>query len=88
MRLAKPGFLARYHDEQMSVTPAVQKKMRRLAQALTAEDLRALAVACKVQEAASRQLPGLIDALIEDHHDALLDRLELRINEAAKEITA
>ena len=35
---------------------------------------------------ASRQLPGLIDALIVEHHDALLDRLELRINEVAKEI--
>lgn len=30
-------------------------------------------------EAANRQLPGLVDALITGHHDALLDRLELRI---------
>ena len=44
------------------------------------------AIACKVEDAASRQLPGLIDALITEHHDALLDRLELRINEVAKEI--
>ena len=36
-------------------------------------------------EAGSRQLPGLVDALIVDHHDALLDRIELRINEVAKE---
>ena len=64
----------------------VLKKMRWLAKALTAEDLRDLAIACKVQDAASRQLPGLIDALITEHHDALLDRLELRINEVAKEI--
>ncbi len=70
----------------MRVTPVVKKKMLRLAQALTAEDLRALAIACKVREAASRQLPGLMDSLIEDHHAALFDRLELRINEAAKEI--
>ena len=66
--------------------PAATKKMRQLAKALTAEDLRTLANECKVPEAASRQLPGLIDALIADHHDALLDRLELRINEVAKEI--
>ena len=35
-------------------------------------------------EAHSRQLPGLVDALIADHHDVLLDLLELRINEAAR----
>ena len=39
-----------------------------------------------MQKASSRQLPGLLEALITDHHDALLDRLELRINEVAKEI--
>ena len=37
-----------------------------------------------MQDAHSRHLPGLVDALIADHHDALLDLLELRINEAAK----
>ena len=31
------------------------------------------------------QLPGMVDALVAEHHDALLDRLELRINEVAKE---
>ena len=67
-------------------TSAALKKMRRLAKALTAEDLRDLAIACKVQEAVSRQLPGLIDALISEHHNALLDLLELKINEVAKEI--
>ena len=68
------------------MTPTVLKRMRWLARALTAEDLRDLAIACKVEDAASRQLPGLIDAFIKEHHDALLDRLELRINEVAKEI--
>ena len=53
---------------------------------LCAEDLRALAVEIGMPEARIRQIPGLVDALIADHHDALLDRLELRINEAAKEI--
>ena len=70
------------------MTPATIKKMRQLAKALTAEDLRALAIEVRMPEAASRQLPGLVDALITDHHDALLDRLELRINEVAKEITS
>lgn len=37
-------------------------------------------------EATSRQPPSLIDALNADYHDALLDRLELRIDEVAKEI--
>ena len=68
------------------MTPVAMKKMRQLTKALTAEDLRDLAIACKVQEAASRQLPGLVDALISDHHDALLDLLELKINEVAKKI--
>ena len=68
------------------MTPMVLKRMRLLARALTAEDLRDLAIACKVEDAASRQLPGLIDALISDHHDALLDLLEVKINEVAKEI--
>ena len=68
------------------MTPNILRKMRWLARALTAEDLRDLAIACKVQDAASRQSSGLIDALIVEHHDALLDRLELRINEIAKEI--
>ena len=45
-----------------------------------------LAIGCKMPQAVSRQLPGLVDTLIADHHDALLDLLELRINEAAKEI--
>ena len=70
------------------MTPTVLNRMRRLAKALTAEDLRDLAIACKVQDAFSRQLPGLVDALIVEHHDALLDRLELRINEVAKEIAS
>ena len=70
------------------MTPVVLKKMRRLAKALTAEDLRDLAIACKVQDAASRQLPGLLDALALEHHDALLDLLKLRINEVAKEIAS
>ena len=70
------------------MTPAVLRKMRQLAKALTAENLRDLAIACKVQEAASRQLPGLVDALISDHHDALLDLLELKINEVAKDIAS
>ena len=39
-------------------------------------------------EAATRQLPGLVDVLIIDHHDALLDRIELRINEMARAIAA
>ena len=72
------------------MTPTVLKRMQWLARSLTAEDLRDLANACKEEDAASRQLPGLIDALIiTEHHDALLDRLdrlELRINEVAKEI--
>ena len=70
------------------MTPVTIKKLRQLAKALTAEDLRALAIGCKMPEAASRQLPGLVDALIIDHHDALLDRLELRINEVAKQIVS
>ena len=70
------------------MTPTVLKRMRRLARALTAEDLRDLAITCKVQDAASRQLSGMVDALIAEHHDALLDRLELRINEVAKEIAS
>ena len=53
------------------MTPATIKKMHRLAQSLTAEDLRALAIECKMLQVAIRQLPGLIDALISDHHDAL-----------------
>ncbi len=53
---------------------------------LTAEDLRDLATAFKGQDAASRQLPGLVDVLALERHDALLDCLELRINEVAKEI--
>ena len=68
------------------MTPMVLKRMRLLARALTAEDLRDLAIACKVEDAASRQLPGLIEALALGHQDALLDLLELRINEVAKEI--
>ena len=36
-------------------------------------------------QTAIRQLPGLIDKLIADHHEAPLDWLELRINEVAKE---
>ena len=36
-----------------------------MAQGLTADDLRALAIECKMQE-----------ALISDHHDALRDRLD------------
>ena len=68
------------------MTPAAKKKLLQLARALTAEDLRALAVELGMPEAHSRQLPGLIDALITDHHDTLLDLLELRINEVAKEI--
>ena len=55
--------------------------MSRLAMELTAEDLRALVIECKLREVASRQLPGLIDALIADHHDELLDRLDLQTNE-------
>ena len=70
------------------MTAVVLKKMRRLAKALTAEDLRDLAIACKVQDAASRQLPELLDALALEHHEALLDLLELRINEVAKEIAS
>ena len=70
------------------LTPVAKKKMRQLAKALTAEDLRDLAIACKVQEAASRQLPGLVDALISGHHDALLDLLESKINEVAKDIAS
>ena len=68
------------------MTPAAAKKLSQLARALTAEDLRALAVEVGMPEAHSRQLPGLVDALIADHHDALLDLLELRINEAAREV--
>ncbi len=67
------------------VTSATMKKLRKLANGLTAEDLRALAIDCKMPEAIHRQLPGLVNALVADHHDALLDRLELRINEVAKE---
>ena len=37
-------------------------------------------------QTAIRQLPGLIDKLVADHHDVLLDRLELRIDEVAKKI--
>ena len=74
------------HRDHHTMTPAVFKRMRQLAKALTAEDLRALAIACKMPEAASRQLPGLVDALIVDHHEALFDRLKLRINDLAKEI--
>ena len=70
------------------MTPAAVRRMRQLARALTAEDLRALAIECEMQEAASRQLPSLVDALIIDHHDAFLDRLELRINEVARAIAA
>ena len=70
----------------MQVTPTTRRKMLQLARALTAEDLRALAVEVGMPEAHSRQLPGLVDALIADHHDALLDLLEPRINEAAREI--
>lgn len=70
------------------MTPAAIKKMRRLAQALTPEDLRALAIECKMPEAAIRQLPGLIDVLVTEHHEALLDRLELQINDVTKEIAA
>ena len=70
------------------MTPVAQRKMRRLAKALTGEHLRDLAIACKVHEAASRQLPSLVDALISNHHDALLDLLELKINEVAKEIAS
>ena len=66
------------------MTPATKRKMLQLARALTAEDLRALAVEVGMPEARSRQLPGLVDALIAEHHDALLDLLELRINEAAQ----
>ena len=40
----------------------------------------------RARRRARRQLPGLIDVLITEHHDALLDRLELRINEAAKDV--
>ena len=61
------------------------KKMRKLANGLTAEDLRALAIECKMPEATYGQLPGLVDALIADYHDALLDQLELRINEVARD---
>ena len=68
------------------VTPATRRKMLQLAKALTAEELRALAVEVGLPEAHSRQLPGLVDALITEHHDALLDQIELRINEAAEEI--
>ena len=60
--------------------------MRQLARALTAEDLRDLAIDLKLENAAARQLPGLIDALIVERHDALLDLIELRINEVAKAI--
>ena len=67
------------------MTPATRRKMLQLARSLTAEDLRALAIEAGMPEAHSRQLPGLVDALIADHHDALLDRIELRINEAAEE---
>ena len=70
------------------MTPATMKKLRRLAMALTAEDLRELAIECKMLEAVSRQLPGLVDTLITDHHNAFLDRLELQINEVAKEIAS
>ena len=62
------------------------KKIRKLANGLTDEDLRALAIDCKMPKATYRQLPGLVDALVADHHDALLDRLELRIHEVAKKI--
>ena len=47
-----------------------------------------LAVECKMPQAAYCQLPGLAGALISDHHNAFLDRIELRINEAAKEAAA
>ena len=68
------------------MTPTVLRRMRWLARPLTAEDLRGLAIACEMPEAASRQPPGLVDALIADYHEALFDRLELRINDLAKEI--
>lgn len=68
------------------MTPTIVKKMRRLAMGLTAEDLRDLAIASEIQAATTRQLPDLINVLIAEHHDALLDRLELRINEVAKEV--
>ena len=58
------------------MTPATRRKMLQLARALTAEDLRALAVEVGMPEAHSRQLPGLVDALIAEYHDALLDRFE------------
>ena len=62
--------------------------MRQLAKGLTPEDLRSLAIECEIVEASYRQLPVLVDILIGDHHDALLDRLELRINEVAKDLVA
>ena len=54
--------------------------------ALSAEDRRALAVEVGMPEVRSRQPRSLIDALIAEYHDALLDRFELRINEAAKDV--
>ena len=69
------------------MTPDARRKVRRLANGLSPEDLRALAIECGMPQAERRQLPGLFDTLIADYHDALLDRLELRINEAAKAIS-
>ena len=66
------------------MTPATMKKMRKLANGLTDEDLRALATECKMPKATYRQLLGLVDALVADYHEAPLDRPKLRINEAAK----
>ena len=54
--------------------------------ALSAEDRRALAVEVGMPEVHSRQPLSLVDALIGKYHNALLDRIELRINEAAKDV--
>ena len=68
------------------MAPDIPRRIRQLTKALITEDLRDLAIACEVQYAASRKLPDLIDTLAKAHHDALLDRLELRINEVANDI--
>ena len=60
------------------------KKTRKLENGLTAEDLRRLAIECNVLQTAACQLSSLIDTLIIKHRDALLDRLRLRIAEAAE----
>lgn len=83
--LTDGGGDRRASEKVAGMKAEVRRKLRRLANALSPEDLRDLAIKIGIPQAYIRQLPGLIDTLVADHHDALLDHIELRINEVAIE---